>query len=105
MIPDKQIKLERWRTLKDGNGNNTETVLNAWHLWAEVTRIGGGRTTSYGITALDNSMEFKIFFRFDVWPTGKYRIVYDGKRYTPQSIVKENEKRYNWVILANSSDK
>ena len=105
MIGGHQIKLERWKTNRDASGNNTETIMNAWYLWADVQRVGGGRTTKYGVTALDNSMEFRIRFRPNIWATGNYRIIYDGKRFTIQSIVKDEEKKFDWILLANATGK
>ena len=102
MIPSYQIKIEWWKTSKDGAGNNVEDIWKALHLWADVKRLGGGRITANGQTALSDSVEFKIFRRVDTWPTGNYRIVYDGKRFTPQSIVKDKERKFYWVILANA---
>lgn len=105
MIPDKEIKLEWWKTDKDANGNNTESVYKRISVWASVNRVGGGRTTRNGQTALDNSVEFKIYFRPNLFPTGNFRVVYDGRKHTVQSVVKDGEKRFYWVILANSTGK
>lgn len=105
IIPNKQVKLEWFKTSKDAAGNNTETVYKRISVWASVKRIGGGRTTGQGITVLENSVEFTVYFRPDLYPTGNWRVVYDGRKHTVQSIVKKDEGRRFWVILANSAGK
>lgn len=105
MIPDKQIKLEWWKTAKDGSGNNTESVYKRISVWAKVNRVGGGRTTRNGQTVLENSIEFYIYFRPNLFITGNWRVVYDGKKFTPQSVMKDNENKFYLAITATESSK
>lgn len=101
----KEIKLEWWKTAKDGSGNNVESVYKRISMWADVKRVGGGRTNSNGQTSLDNTIQFKVNYRPNVFPTGNFRVVYDGRKHTVQSIVKDQEQRFYWVITAISTGK
>lgn len=101
----KEIKLEWLKATKDGSGNNIESVYKRISVWANVKRIGGGRTTRNGQTVLENSIEFKVYFKPNVFPTGNWRVVYDGKKFTGQSIVKDEEKLFYWVITAKAEGK
>lgn len=105
VIPNKQVKLEWFKTDKNVTGDNRETVYKRVSVWASVKRIGGGRTTGQGQTVLKNSIEFTVYFRPDLYPTGNWRVVYDGRKHTVQSIVKKDEGRMFWVILADSEGK
>lgn len=101
----REIKLEWYKTAKDASGNNVESVYKRISMWAGVKRIGGGRTTRSGQTALENSIEFIIYYRPSIFPTGNWRVVYDGRKHTVQSIVKDSERRFFWRILAISEGK
>jgi SPP1 family predicted phage head-tail adaptor len=93
----KQIRLERWTSVQDAFGNWTESVQK-FNLFAEVTRKSGSRSSLNGQTRLNSIMEFRVRFRPDFNPTGNWRVVYDGNRYTVQEIIKEKEQRYWWII-------
>lgn len=97
----KQIRLEKYVTAKDGSGNNTETVTK-YNLFAEVKRRGGSRVNQDGQTQLTQSIQFRVRFRPDFKPSGNWRVVFDGNRYTVQSIEKEKEDRFWWLITTES---
>lgn len=97
----KQIRLEKWVTVKDGSGNNTETV-SKYNLFAEVKRNGGGRINTDGQTSLTQNIQFRVRFRPDFKPSGNWRVVFDGLRYTVQTIEKEGEDRFWWLIKTES---
>lgn len=94
------IRLEKWVSTKDGSGDFKETVTK-YNLFAEVLSSGSSRLTTNGSTKLNNTVQFKIRFRPDFKPTGNWRVVYDGKRYTVNSIEKENQERFYWIITAD----
>ena len=101
----KQIRLEKWKTDKDANGNNTEAIEVKYNFWAEVIRQGGSRDTINGKTGLTNSMLFTVDFRPDWFPTGNWRVIYNGRRHKVTSIERKDEDRFKWVISAESVGK
>lgn len=98
----KQIRLEKWISTQDGSGNWTEAVTK-YNCFAEVTSSGGVRSSLNGQTQLTKSKKFKIRFRPDFKPSGNWRIIYDGLRYTVQNIEKENEKRFYWIFTTDGA--
>lgn len=95
----KKIRLEKWTAAKDGLGDFKEAVQK-WNLWATVTRTGGGRSSLNGQTSLTSGYQFEIYWKPDIFPTGKYRVAYDGKLLTVNSIEKKGEERFFWLINA-----
>jgi len=86
----KQIRLEKYATTQGGSGDNAETVTK-YNMWAEVKRQGGARINHAGQTLLTQGIQFRVRFRPDFKPSGNWRVVFDGNRYTVQSIEKEKE--------------
>lgn len=97
----KQIRLEKWVTSQDSNGENVETVAK-YNLHAEVTKKGGARVSTLGQVLLQDSVQFRVRFRPYFKPSGNWRVVYDGNRHTVQKIEKEKENRFWWLITADS---
>lgn len=100
----KPIRLEHWYTTKAANGDFKETVTK-YNLWADVKRKGGDRGEINGQTGLDNIIEFRVYWKPNIFPTGNWRVIYSGRTHTIHSIVKENEDRFNWIITAESTGK
>lgn len=98
----KEIKLERWTTVKDGNGNNIESMTFSVTRWATVKRVGANRNTTAGQTSIRDSVLFHVRFSYNFDPSGNWRVVYDNLRHTVDSIVKDEEKRFYWFIQADS---
>lgn len=98
----KQVRLEKWISTRDGDGNSVETVTK-YNCFAEVTKSSGGRSSLNGQTMLTDTIRFKVRFRPDFKPSGNWRIVYDGVRYTVQSIEKEKEERFYWIFTTLGS--
>lgn len=98
------IRLEKWVTEKDADGNNTETVTDKVNVFAEVTRLSGGRASANGITHLDNFYQFVIRFTPKYNPTGNWRIIYGGKLFTVHSVERVNERRFYWNFKASTDD-
>lgn len=96
----KQIRLEKYVSAQNGSGDWVETVTR-YNTWAEVVRKGGDRSSLNGQTKLKSLLDFKVRFRPDYKPTGNWRVVYDGNRYTVHEIVKENEGRFYWIFKTN----
>lgn len=95
----KKIRLEKWTATKDGLGDYKESVQK-WNLWATVTKTGGGRSSLNGQTGLVPSYQFEIYWKPDIFITGKYRVAYDGKLLTVSDFSKVDEKRFYWRITA-----
>lgn len=95
------IRLEKWVSTKGAGGDFKETVTK-YNLWAEVLSGSSGRSSLNGRTTLNATKQFKVRFRPDFKPEGNWRIVYDAKKYTVNSIEKENEKRFYWIITAEA---
>ena len=96
----KPIKLSKYTTTMDANGDQTQTV-QTWTLWAEVTDLGGSRSQVTGRTTLSDAKEFKIWFRTDWALDGDWKVKYFGQTYAITGLSRVNEKRFNWVISAN----
>jgi SPP1 family predicted phage head-tail adaptor len=99
-----EIRLEKWVTTKDGNGNNTEQIVSKVNVFAEVSGSGGDRSsinnrrTVNGETVLSNFFLFRFRFNPKFTTSGNWRVIYDGRRFTIKSIEKENQKRF-WMII------
>lgn len=96
------VRLSKWVTIKDANGNNTESITKNVSTFAEVTDISGNRTTLYGDTDMAKLKRFRIRFNTKFNPTGNWRIIYDGDRYTVTKISKDEEKRFFWTFEATA---
>lgn len=98
----KPIKLEKFTTSVDANGDASQTV-ETYTFWAEVTDNGGGRTQAEGKTNLTNTKTFKIWFRVNQFVNADWRIRYFGQTYSVSNIQRINEKRFNCQITASAS--
>lgn len=94
-----QIRLEKWTSSKSNAGDFQESIQR-YNLWAEVVSSGGARATQAGQTTINQTVTFRVRFRPDFKPTGNWRVVYEGKRYTVTALEKENNKRFYWLITA-----
>jgi SPP1 family predicted phage head-tail adaptor len=102
---DKPIRLEKWESTKDGSGDWKPSTTK-YNLWAEVVRQGGSRSNVNGLTSLESTIRFKVWFKPELKVSGNWRVVYNGNRHTVQSIEPENEKRFYLIITASAkSDK
>lgn len=92
------IQLERWESYKDGSGRPVEYVAERHTLKAEVTNLSGSRTTGVGQTNVGSSKRFK--FRYmGLNLRGRWRLKYQGRRWTIQSM--DREKKAYWILTAN----
>jgi SPP1 family predicted phage head-tail adaptor len=95
----KPIKLLKYATTIDANGDATETIQTTYKMWAEVTDNGGGRSQGNGRTELSDNKIFKINFR-DYNITSEYKIQYFGQTYAISNARRIDEKRFTWEITA-----
>lgn len=99
MVLKKQIKIEKWVTAKDSNGDNTETVEQTYTAWAVPRSSGGSRGFINNQGQLNQSVVFELGYRPDWKINGEWRIIYRGERYVINSI--EQEDRFKWIIVAS----
>jgi SPP1 family predicted phage head-tail adaptor len=78
----------------------TETVLFSG--WAQVTNPSGGRNYFIGQDSLDHTKFFKIRHTQGITSDVNTRLIYAGKRYTVNSIERDNEKKFYWNIRATA---
>lgn len=95
-----KIRLEKWVSTRTANGW-AESVTK-YNVWAEVLSSSSSKANAQGRTAINQTKQFKVRFRPDFKPTGNWKLTYEGKRYSVNSIEKENEKRFYWVITAEA---
>ena len=88
--------------VKDANGfmKSSDEVLFSG--WAEVTQPRGSRLYSLGQDAIEHTKFFKIRNHQAINSTVHTRLIYSGKRYTVNSIEKEKEKNFYWIIRATA---
>lgn len=98
----KQIKIIDVAPTKDSNGHMkpNETVLFSG--WAEVSNPSGGRNFFNGQDSLDHTKFFKIRNHQAINADVNTRLLYSGKRYTVNSIEKDIEKNFYWIVRASA---
>lgn len=96
----KQIRLEHWISTKDSKGDFKESISVKYNLWAEVKSKGAGSFTSAGQISTGSTYEFTVNFRPDLYPSGDWKVVYQGERYSVESIERKDEDRFSWIITA-----
>lgn len=97
----KPIKLIRYTSTIDGNGDAEESVEIIYKMWAEISDNGGGRSQSEGRTVMSDTKEFKVNFR-NYLIDGDYKIQYFGQIYAITSIERIDEKRFNYRLIGNN---
>ena len=100
-----QIRLEKWVTTQDTNGNNDEQITSIISTWAEVDRSGGDRSSLNGQTGLTNFFIFRLRFNPKYDLTGNWKVVFDGREFTVHSIEKEKQQRFWLIIKAEAAGK
>ena len=100
-----QIRLEQWTTTKDSNKNNVESVTDTLDTWADVSRESGDRSSLNGKTQLINVHRFRIRYASisPVFITGNWRVIYGGMKFAVNSVEREKEKRFYWIIKATAA--
>lgn len=97
----KPIKLVKYITTTDEDGNNLEGVQVVYKMWAEISNGGGSRSLQKERTSVSDTKTFKFMFKgYNIDPD--FKIQYFGQIYEISSIERIDEKRFNWRITANS---
>lgn len=79
-------------------GNWVQQPKERYNTWAEVSNPSGFRDYLNGQTQLGLTKRFQVRFRFDLFPGADWKVKYQSKEYTVQSIERVNEKRFYWTI-------
>lgn len=98
----KPVILEQWTQPVDGNGNMIDTISHRYKIWADVSRVNGSRVYDTQ-TKMEDGYKFRVWSRTALDLDALWKIVYDGKRLTVQSIEKEKEGEFWWIIKADSN--
>lgn len=99
----KPVKLVQVVQVTGVDRETTEADGQNYKLWADVKRISGNRAFQRGVTQLEEGLYFRVRFRFTYNPDAKYKIIYNGHRYTVRSIEPEEEKNFYWIIKADTA--
>lgn len=94
------IRLERWATVQDANGNNIESMDSAFNVFAHVRRTGGRSGEKHGIVRDEDSLLVRMRWNPSMHIDHRWKLVYAGKRYTIKSVEYEDEKKFYLLIEA-----
>lgn len=87
-------------TLEDGKSKpNSEEILKTW---ADVRMNNGFRDVSFGQTQIGRFFEFRFRYRGDITVNANCSIIYDGVKRKVHSLEKEKEKKFYWIVRAES---
>lgn len=98
----KQVEIRPYTSTKGAAGQNEETPGTPVRVWAEVQSPSGSRSYEHGQTKIGNTRDFIIGYRFDRFPNSSWRIMYDGKLWTVDSIEKIEERRFFYRLNASA---
>ncbi len=96
----KQVQLVQIAVAQGVSGRNTETEGQKFGVWADIINPSGFREYENGKTTLGQTKLFKIRFRFDRFPDADWKIRYDNSDWTISKLLKQDEKRFYWLITA-----
>lgn len=98
----KQIKIVPYTSAANAEGRNIEAEGTRVHLWAEVTNPSGFREYANGQSALGETKDFLVRYRFDMFPNVNWRLLYDGRRWTVTEVRRLDEKKFYYRLTASS---
>lgn len=98
----KQIKLIDVAPTKDANGYLKPGSSVLFSGWADVIDPGSSRLYQNGQASIDYTKVFRIRHNGGLHVGADTRIVYDGKKFTVESIEKEKEKKFYFIIKAKA---
>lgn len=97
-----QIMIISVAPVKDGNGDMKANEQILFSGWANVWNPSGSRNYAVGQDSLDHTKFFKIRHHHGIVANADTRLIYATKRYTVNSIEKDKEKNFYWVIRATT---
>lgn len=100
----KQIKIIDVTSVKDGDGLMKPQTTVVFFGWAEVTNPSSSRNYFIGQDSMEFTKFFKIRNQQPIVTDVNTRLIYSGKTYTVNSIVKDEEKNFYWIIRATAKD-
>jgi SPP1 family predicted phage head-tail adaptor len=99
----KQIQLINILVTQGSDGqwsNQTESIHNTW---AEVSNVNSFRDYENGQTGSGLTKRFRVRFKFDHEPlAADWKIRYQGKDYQVTGVVREDEKKFYWIMTAQT---
>jgi hypothetical protein len=98
----KQIKIVDVSPFQDGNGFMKANEIVLFFGWAEISATSSLRSFFIGQDSLSHTKTFRIRNHQGIAATVNTRIIYDGKQYTVNSIEKEKEKGFYYIIRASA---
>lgn len=98
----KPIKIISVAPVKNANGEMKPNELVLFSGWAEVSNPSGNRNYFIGQDSFDHTKFFKIRNNQGLTSDVHTRLIYSGKRYTVNSIEKDNERNFYWNIRATA---
>lgn len=99
----KQIRIISVAPVKDNDTGRmipNETILFSG--WAEVDNPSSNRRFFVGQDSMSHTKFFKIRHHQGITTDVNTRLIYGGKRFTVDSIEKDNEKNFYWNIRATA---
>src|SRR5688572_5721013 len=93
----KLIKLvDETPTVADGEQVPSEVeILNTW---ADVRLVNSNRSVNNNQTNINKLFEFRFRFRGTITLNVNVKVEYRSVRYTIQSLEREKEKNFYWII-------
>jgi SPP1 family predicted phage head-tail adaptor len=99
----KQIQLIHITVNQGADGQWSERSEEIHNTWAEVTNVNSFRDYENGQTGSWLTKRFRVRFKFDHDPlAADWKIRYQGKDYLVSGVVREDEKKFYWVITAQT---
>ena len=96
----RRIALEEWRQTRADNGNMVDEKVSTSHVYAEVVKKGGRRSFEQSQLKQEDTYQMKVRMNnMDI--NALWKVVYQGKKHTVQSIERIGEKRFNYLLTVS----
>lgn len=96
------IKLVKNVVTQEAGGNwPSEPTETKYQVFADLIAPSSAFRSYDAQTQLGQVKTFYIRFRFDLYPDGDWKIEYAGKEWTVRSIVRDQDRRFFWIVTAN----
>lgn len=87
-------------TIVDGESIPSAVVL--LNAWADVRLVNSNRSVNNNLTSLNKLFEFRFRFRGTITLNVNVKVEYRGVRHTIQSLEREKEKNFYWLLRAEA---
>lgn len=95
------IKLVKMEVLQEAGGNWGSPTETKYNLFAEILEPSSAHRTYDAQTQLGQVKRFRLRFRFDLFPTGDWKIEFRSLTWTIVSIEQDQDRQFYWIITAN----